>query len=218
MSEYSGLVSVAEFLDSRYCRPEWEDKAPEMLQYGEDRFYQLTKRNQWGYWIQPKTRTVTLDGNGSRLLRTPYPLIDLHECVVYSEGAAGVVEDDVTDAIRFRSHFLHHHRGFPNGFANVVLTGDFGDPAFVEKDVPDDVKECIMRLAHMKLTRARIAGERVHERRPPGDEPVPPPTMTGDREVDGIIRSYTVRDMTVLVDFRAPLDIGDRRLEWRGAG
>lgn len=214
------LVALDEFKSSRYydSNAGWADEeVTEALVYAEDRFYRLTGRHRWGYWLQPRTLTLNLDGTGKRLLYSPYPLLVLDSCqVAYSGGT-----QDVTSEVRWRNHFLFLTAGWWEGFANVTVTGAFGDPAYISvtdegarANVPEDVREAVRRLANRKLRHLRIAGEQLSERRPPTpSEPVPPPTLTGDREVDGIIRSYTVRRPLHALDVRGPLSAREARDE-----
>jgi len=238
------LVTPTEFEASRYYKADWKDEVPFALSYAESRFYQLTQRERWGYWMERKTLTMHLDGTNTRILRCPYPLLKIESCVIKSPGG----DVDVVEDVRFRGHFLWLAEKWLEGFANITLTGEFGDPKYAlasvtvepgseeeipssedeeipssedeEEDeeeeilgnVPADVKEAVMRLANMKMRHYRIAGERLQERRPP-DEPVPPPTITGDREVDGIIRSYTVQDISYLLDIRGPMTDDEMKFE-----
>lgn len=197
------LVTVEEFKASRYYKSDWPDTEVEKaLLYAESRFYILTNREKFGYWFEPRELTLVLDGTGGRLLRSPYPVLRIYEArVLTKEG-----EEDVTDLIRHRGHFVYFPSTWEEEFANVTIRADFGDPAYADRPVPEDVKEAIKRLANMKLRRHfRVAGEELAERRPPTEEP-PPPTITGDREVDQIIRSYYVSPPLFFLDLRGPLD------------
>jgi hypothetical protein len=195
------LVHLDEFKASAYWKDSFSDEQVEKaLSYAERRFYALTKREQYGYWFEPKRCVLRLDGTGTSLLQLAYPLVNLVDVrILYAAGALLI-----TDFCRFRGHFLHYVAGeFPEGVMNVQVTGDFGDPKW-NGTVPDDVKEAVMRLAFMKLRRHyRIAGEELLERRAP-DQPPPPVTYTGDREVDGIIATYTIKP-PVFLDIRGPI-------------
>lgn len=194
------LVSLEEFKSSRYYRADWTDsECQEALEYAEERFYRFTNREKHGYWLEPRELALSLDGTGHKLLRSPYPVLSLSSVVLRTREG----EEDVTAEVTFRGHYLHREDGFPYGFANVSVSGAFGDPAYAGRAIPRDVKEAVMRLAYRKLLRTRIAGERLYERRAPGEE-VPPPTLTGDRETDAIIRTYTVGDITGTLDLRGP--------------
>jgi len=197
------LVTLTEFKSSVYYRDVWTDsQVQDALDYSEARFYEFTRRDRLGYWLEERALTLTLDGTGHRLLRSPYPIISVTSVIIIGQDGT---ETDVTSEVRARGHFLWREDGWPYGFANVKLTGTFGDPRFVGQSIPRDVKEAVMRLAYRKLQRDRIAGERSYERRAPGPtEPIPPPTLTGDRETDAIIRTYTVNDLTAAVDIRGP--------------
>jgi len=198
------LVTVEEFRESPYNKADFTDAdIQKALEYAEARFYRLTKREEWGYWLEPRRCSLRLDGTGTSLLRLPFPLVNLVELrVLY---AAGWLE--LTDTATFRGHFIYLPGDlvFEEGVMNVHVVGDFGDPDYCSRPVPADVKEAIMRLAFMKLRRHyRLAGEQLLERRAP-DEAPPPVTYTGDREVDGIIASYAIK-APVLLDVRGPID------------
>jgi len=195
------LVPLEEFKASAYWKDSFSDEqAEKALSYAERRFYALTKREQYGYWFEPRRCILRLDGTGTSLLYLPYPLVNLIDVrIIYAAGYLFI-----TDFCRFRGHFLHYTASvFPEGIMNVQVTGDFGDPKWAGT-VPEDVKEAVMRLAFMKLRRHyRIAGEELLERRAP-DQPPPPVTYTGDREVDGIIATYTIKP-PVCLDVRGPI-------------
>lgn len=198
------LVTLEEFRASRYNNASYTDEQIlSALLYAETRFYTLTNREHTGYWLEPKERVLLLDGSGTSILMSPYPLISVSRVRIL-EGENWV---DVTSKVRVRGHFLALTSGvFPEDFATVEVTAQVGDPRFCGRPVPEDVKEAVRRLAHMKLRRHRlIAGEEMDEHRPP-TEPPPPPTMTGDREVDGIIKSYYVAPALTWLDLRGPLD------------
>lgn len=199
------LVTVQEFQESRYGRPSYTDaQVREALEYAEQRFYSLTNRDRYGYWLEPRALTLRVHGTGTSLLRLPYPVLVVTK--VELVGADGS-RQDITEAVRAHGHFLHRTDDvFPEGFANVEVEGEFGDPFYAGRPVPADVKEAVCRLAHMKLRRHRlIAGEEIEEHRPP-TEPPPPPTLTGDREVDGILKTYFVAPPLGYLDLRGPID------------
>lgn len=218
------LVSVAEFKASPYYTDKYTDQAIQSaLDYAEDRFYELTNRAAFGYWFHPREVEMVLDGTGTRLLRARYPILRLLYCGVIDRLDGTVA--DITSAVRVREHFLWYRPGFREGFANVHVIALCGDPQYAAVEaaesgesgllgyVPTDVREAILRLADLKLRRKRIAGEEVVERRP-GVTPPPPPTFTGDREVDGIIRTYTVARPLDLVDIRGPLSPDELKEEY----
>jgi len=199
------LVTLEEFKSSKYYSENFTDEQVQYaLSYAEERFYVLTNREKHGYWMESRELTLELDGTGHRLLRSPYPVLGVAGVTIIGEDGS---QEDVTSSVRARGHFLWYKDGWPYGFANVRVQGTFGDPRYAGKSVPDDVKEAVMRLAWRKLRRDRIAGERNFERRAPGPtEPIPPPTLTGDREVDGIIRSYMIEDLSSALDIRGPYE------------
>ncbi len=208
------LVTLAEFKASPYWNDKYTDDAIlSALRYAEQRFYEYTNRGKYGYWLQGKKAKMVLDGTGTRLVRTNYPVLQLISCKMITGPNTTV---DITDQVRSRLHYLWYRGGFREGFANVVVEAYCGDPAYarladdsgesgaVDSGVPEDVKEAILRLADLKLRRKRIAGEEIVERRPDA-RPVPPPTYTGDREVDGIIKTYTITSPMDMLDIRGPL-------------
>lgn len=198
------LVTLEDFRASRYNNSAYSDELiTAALAYAENRFYTLTNRELTGYWLEPRELVLLLDGSGTSILMSPYPLVSVSKVRILQEGGWA----EVTPLVRRRGHFLSLSPGeFPEGFATVEVTAEVGDPMFCGKPVPEDVKEAVRRLAHMKLRRHRlIAGEEMDEHRPP-TEPPPPPTMTGDREVDGIIKSYYVAPALTWLDLRGPLD------------
>ncbi len=204
------LVTLQEFRSSVYNNPNYSDAAIlEALDYAERRFYEWTGRARFGYWLEPKRATIRLDGTGTRLLRSPYPILTLVSCKILTVEGMMTVE-----GVRVRRHILWYRDRFPEGFANVEIDAYFGDPNYAQWDatVPRDVKEAILRLADLKLRRKRIAGEEVTERRPESSPP-PPPTITGDREVDGIIRTYTLAAPLGMLDLRGPLTPDEEELE-----
>lgn len=199
------LATVEQFVASPYYQSSYSESAIlEALRYAERRFYELTNREKYGYWLEPRRVTMSLDGTGGRLLRTKYPVLKLLSCEIITSITGEYL--DITNSVRLRNHFLWYRDGFPEGFANVRVVALCGDPHYGEgADVPEDVREAVLRLADLKLRRKRIAGEEVSERRPSANPPPPPPTLTGDREVDGIIRTYTITRPLDMVDIRGPL-------------
>lgn len=200
------LVTLAEFQGSRYWRSDFSpEEAEAALRYAEERFYTLTNRHRHGYWLEPRELEVWLDGTGTHLLRAPYPILEVLEVRVLD--VTGLV--DITPHVRARGHFLYRGDAvFPEGFSNVQLVAEFGDPAFAGQGVPEEVKEAVRRLAYNKLRRHyRILGEELLERRAPSETP-PPPSLTGDPEVDGIIRAYTIASPLLYLDVRGPMTAG----------
>ncbi|MCS7240829.1 MAG: hypothetical protein NZ651_06265 [Candidatus Bipolaricaulota bacterium] len=197
------IVDLQDFQRSRYWREGLNPQEVEAaLRYAEERFYTLTNRHRYGYWFEPKELEIFLDGTGSQLLRSPYPIVEVIEVKVIT--AFGTF--DITARVRARGHFLYRLDGaFPEGVANIQLLAAFGDPAYVQQEIPEDAREAVRRLAYNKLRFYRIAGEELDERRPPTESP-PPPTLTGDREVDGIIRSYTIESPLFYLDIRGPIE------------
>lgn len=196
----SRLASLADFRASKYNDPTWTDEqVQEALDYAEARFLRLTNRDRTGMWFVPRELTVFVHGTGSECVRVPYPVLSLSQVVVIEENG---LTTEITQDVRYHGRFLWYDGTFPRGFKNVQIVGTFGDPRY-GGTVPEDVKEAILRFAWLKLRRSRLAGERVTDfRPPPSDGNVPPPTYTGDRELDGIIKSYIVDDITGGFDFR----------------
>lgn len=187
------LVTLDEFKASAFYNSNLQDdQILQALDQAEARFYSLTNRDHLGYWFIERTVEKTLHGNGLTFIRFPYPVLEVVSVILLDTG-----EDVTSDVRAWGSHYLYYPDGWPDGTANIVVRAKVGDPAYaLDGTVPLDVKRAIMRLARNYLTGDRIAGERYIDRRPPSDEAPPPPTLTGDREVDGIIRSYVVGDIS----------------------
>ncbi len=187
------LVSVAEFKESAHYRDTHghsDDEIAGALNLAETRFYKLTRRDKYKYWFVPKEQTYTVHGNGLLFIRFPGPVASLVSVTNLDN------DTDHTDKVKaWGGHYLYHKQKWPNGIANIEVTAMIGDPDHVS-EVPLDVKRAIMRMAKMHLLGDRQAGERYIDRRPPTDDAPPPPTLTGDREVDNILRSYMVDDIS----------------------
>ncbi|MEN3007250.1 MAG: hypothetical protein ABC578_06250 [Candidatus Methanosuratincola petrocarbonis] len=187
------LVTLDEFKQSAFYDSSISDEqATNALDQAEARFYSLTNRDHLGYWFIQRQVEKILHGTGTTFLRFPYPVLEIVSVVLLD------TDEDVTSAVRaWGSHYLYYPDEWPEGTANIKVVAKAGDPAYAATGtVPLDVKRAIMRLARNYLVNDRIAGERYIDLRPPSDEAPPPPTLTGDREVDGIIRSYSVVDVS----------------------
>ncbi|MEN3011005.1 MAG: hypothetical protein ABDI20_08630 [Candidatus Bipolaricaulaceae bacterium] len=198
------IVTLEEFRESRYWRDNMDEaQVEEALRYAEERFYALTNRAKYGYWLEPKVEEFALDGTGTRLLRAPSPVLEVLEVQVLTE--TGPLP--ITENVRPRGHFLYRLDGvFPEGVGNVRVKAKVGDPLYARRGIPEDAKEAVRRLAFLKLLRhVRIAGEQLDEHRPP-TEPPPPPTLTGDREVDGILKTYYLTPPLGYLDLRGPVE------------
>lgn len=186
------LVTVEEYVASAFSGDVSATDAQVAWALGtaEARFYSLTRRQTLGYWFLPTDVEMVCHGCGDTLLHVGYPVLK-----ITSVKLNGV---SITDYVKsWRSHYLYYAGVWTEGFANIDLQITVGDPEYAPAGtVPLDVKRAIMRLARNYLIGDRIAGERYIERRPASDEAVPPPTITGDREVDAVIRTYTVHDLT----------------------
>jgi len=185
------LVTVEEYMDSPFYGQEDYDKVERALEWAERRFYRLTERDYLGYWLTPREVTFLVHGNGEKLVRFPWPVLEIHE-------VKDLDEDVVLEGVRhWGSHYIFYGAGFPDGIANIRVHADTGDPNYALDPLPEDVSQAIKRLARNQLMGDRIAGERTIDFRPPTEEtPAVMPTITGDREVDGVIRSYMTRDLT----------------------
>lgn len=192
------LVTLDEFKSSAYWESSrnWSDaQAQQALNVAEARFYRLTLRDRYGYWLEPVEKSLKLHGTGLAVQRCPYPVLGL--------SAISVNDTDVLDNVDYKGHYIFAKDGqaiFKKGTLNVVLTGTFGDPDYAGQDIPWDVKDAVMRMAWHHLRRERLTNERVASVRGPG---APPPyNNSTDPQVKEVIQAWTKRDLTRVFDFR----------------
>ena len=192
------LVTLDEFKSSTYWETSrnWEDgQAQQALNVSEGKFYRLTFRDRYGYWLEPVGRTLKLHGTGLAVQRTPYPVLGL--------TSISIGDIDVSDNVDFKGHYIFSVDGlaiFTKGHLNVVIEGSFGDPDYAGQDIPWDVKDAIMRMAWHYLRKERITNERVASVRGPGT--VPPFNSSTDPQIREAIQAWTKRDLTRVFDFR----------------
>ncbi len=126
----STLVTLDEFRASPFNDAKWTDDAVgSALGYAEQRFYILTGRLRIGMWFVARAEEHILNGTDHELIRVPHPVLEIESVTLVDDDN---VDTEVTDEVRIKpgSRYLWRALKFPRGYANVVVSGEFGDPLY----------------------------------------------------------------------------------------
>ena len=165
------------------------------LLFAEQLFDELTLRNAYGMWCEPKERTIALDGRGHRILRLPWKIVRVLQ--VLADG------EDITEECASYGWFLSRRDNpFPEGDKNISINGLFGDTEAMVQEGDTlrphhTVRQAVIALAELRLTREKVfRDERVIRIGPLNEIRVG--SITGHVAVDGIIEAYKVRPVAHL--------------------
>lgn len=185
-------VTVAEFRAATSIpNTQFDDERVESaLLFAEHLFNKITDRQRYGMWCAPRTLTITVDGRGHDTIRLPYQIVSLTSVTVDDE--------DITEECAAYDWFVRRKNGvFPEGVRNVTIEADFGDKSVMVEEngelrPPEDVRQCIIALAELRLTKEKVfRDERVLRIGPLNEIKIG--SITGHVDVDGIIEAYKVR-------------------------
>ena len=208
------LVLYADYVASVY----WDEKrmtdvtesqVNQALAVAEAAFMWRTRRTRLGYWFEPREKTVTLHGTGLPEVRCPHPVLELASVIVGGE--------DITASVTPNGgHFIYRTDGGTFGdapdslaetvFCDVVVTAKFGDTQIEREEdltpvVPADVADCIMRMAWHAFRKERVALDLSQGRRSPSAT-TQVDDLAHDKQIDQVIRDWSVFDSSKTFDFR----------------
>ncbi len=162
-----------------------------------------------GWYFEPRTQTLTVDGRGSSILPLPVPPIRV-DALEFDGSAVSITTGDlVLEGAPVRARFIEprlvlRFDAFPRGVANVSVTGLFG---FTEEDgttegrTPLAIRRACLLLAIRILPKAatdagreardawRILEERTRDQAVKF-QPLVAGDLTGEPEVDRILTRY----------------------------
>jgi len=179
-----------------------DDSVKKALLWASDLIDKMTGRDRLSMWFSGRPKQLYLDGRGHEYIQLPVPILELtslkqrlraSSASSFVQGVAPEVlfnELDLTNIVHVEKWVLTRIDGqiFLPGDKNHFIEGTFGDYA----TPPETVIRCVLKLAKMRLNKEEVVKQG-------GLLPVGPsglvkfPTMTGDAEVDAIIKQLTVQ-------------------------
>lgn len=164
-----------------------------------------------GWFFEPRTLSLRLDGRGSGALELPVPVIRLTRLVVNGIERSALPEDVITIGAPVPAYFsgprLILVRGiFPHGHSNVLVDGRFGyteEDGTAEGRTPLAIRRVCMLLVLRNLpplasegaTEARSRARLIEERTRDQSYRLSPvelgaSSLTGDPDIDALLVPY----------------------------
>lgn len=172
-------------------------------------------------WFEPREKTVVLDGHGGVILPLPVFLIELPESVtIDNKEVVGYVLYNRFPPADDRGYpKMYRMAGWAKGFQNIAIKGLWG---YVDEDgsggymTPPLIRRACLKLAlynfpdlgdreaqEEKSLRGALKSERTdgHEYELSDDvlEAIASNSITGDTEIDQIIRQYTMAPIRMAI-------------------